>query len=74
MKIKSTPRILATVALLLAFHAAWSKPVRFTQVVLQATPTETLTVNPTTVDVGTSVRFDVNVSGVSMATPTGSIS
>jgi hypothetical protein len=74
MKIKSTSRILAAVALLLAFHAAWSEPVKFTQVVLQATPTETLTVNPTTVDVGTSVRFDVNVSGVSKATPTGSIS
>jgi hypothetical protein len=74
MKIKSTSRILAAVGLLLAFHAAWSEPVRFTQVVLQATPTEKLTVNPTTVDVGTSVRFDVNVTGVSKATPTGSIS
>jgi hypothetical protein len=74
MKIKSTSRILAAVALLLALHAAWSEPVRFTQVVLQATPVETLTVTPTTVDAGTSVRFDVNVSGVSKATPTGSIS
>src|ERR1700723_4124962 len=74
MKIKSTSRILSAVTLLLAFHAAWSEPVKFTQVVLQATPTETLTVNPTTVDVGTSVRFDVNVTGVSKATPTGSIS
>jgi Bacterial Ig-like domain (group 3) len=73
MKIKSTSRILAAVALLLAFHAAWSEPVRFTQVVLQATPVETLTVNPTTVNVGTSVRFDVNVTGVTKAIPTGSI-
>ncbi len=73
MKIKSTSRILAAVALLLSSHAAWSASVKFTQVVLQATPTETLTVNPTTVDVGTSVRFDVNVSGVSKATPTGTI-
>jgi hypothetical protein len=73
MNIKSTSRILAAVASLLAFHAAWSEPVKFTQVVLQATPTETLTVNPTTVDLGTSVRFDVNVTGVIKAVPTGSI-
>jgi hypothetical protein len=73
MKIKSTSRILAAVAVLLSSHAAWSASVKFTQVVLQATPTETLTVNPTTVDVGTSVRFEVNVSGVSKAIPTGTI-
>jgi hypothetical protein len=74
MKINSASRILVALTLLLAFHAAWAEPVRYTQVVLQATPTETLTVNPTTVNAGASVRFDVNVSGVPAAAPTGSIS
>ncbi len=74
MKIKSTFRILASLALLQAFHATWAQPAKLAQIVLQATPVVTLTVTPTTVGSGSSARFDVNISGVPAAIPTGSIS
>nr|WP_278045567.1 Ig-like domain-containing protein [Edaphobacter modestus] len=70
---KASLRFLAAISLSLAFNTAWSQPVKFTQVVLQATPIEKLAVSQPSVNSGMSVRFDVQLVGAGAVAPTGSI-
>jgi hypothetical protein len=71
MNIKWTSIIMLT--LVVPFLPASAQSVKLTQIVLQATPTETLAATSTTASSGTSVRFDVELSGVQAVFPTGSI-
>jgi hypothetical protein len=71
MRLNVKFRSMLFIAVIFSLHSAFPQSAILTQLVTQAVPTETLSVNPT--GNGVSVQFRVKISGTPAGVPTGSI-